>query len=243
VYTEYSSTFFSDFIPFFYSILVLNSAFKPIWLIFWPFFFYFLGKKFLKKKNTKYYLFIFGFLFAYAFYAIPNHSIVPFFYMYKPSVFSIDQEFPELCKEKNVMLFAPPKIYLQESTLSLDFYMSFKDIYSDYVGSSIHYICVGNGTSVNVGFDWNPEKLKCPSNVKFVVSTERYKEILTNPPPLFPMFVIDCKYIISPHQPTENLKEWADMFCFHSNFLTPKCFLHLLSPSRGIFLPPEDAVY
>jgi len=244
VYTEFSSKPFSDFVFFFYSILVVNSTFKPIWFIFWPFFFYFLGKKFLKKQNkVKYYLFILGFLFAYIFYAIPNHFIVPFFYMYKPATFNINQEFPELCKEKNVMVFAPARIYLLEPSLSLDFYLSFKNVYANYVSSPIHYVCVGNGTSVDVGFDWNPKKLNCPSNVKFEVSTESYKEILENPPSLFPMFVIDCKYVISPHQPTENIKEWVDIFCFHANFATPKCLLHLLNPSTGVFLPPENSVY
>lgn len=244
IYREYSPAFFSDFVFFFYSILVAHSAFKPIWFIFWSIFFYSLGKKVLKKrKKVRYFLLIVGFLFAYTFYAIPNHSIVPFFYMYKPLVFSVDQEFPELCEKKNLMVFAPPNIYLVQPESALDVYASFKDIYSDYVSSPIHYICVGNGTSVDVGFDWNPDKLQCPAGIQFRVSTGKYKEILGSPPSLFPMFVFDCKYVVYPHQPTEKRKEWIDIFCFHSNFATPKCFFHLLNPSTGDFLPPESYVY
>lgn len=244
IYREYSSTFFSDFVFFFYSILVMHSAFKPIWFIFWPVFFYTLGKKFFKKrKKIKYSLLILGFLFAYAFYAIPNHSIVPFFFVYKPTAFTVNKEFPELCKEKNVMVFAPPKIYLMQSEFALDTYLSFKDVYVHYITSPIYYICVGNGTSVNVSFDWNPNKLNCPSDIKFKVSTEKYKEIMGNPPSLFPMFVINCNYVIFPHQPTQNKKEWTDIFCFFSSFATPKCFLHLISPSTGVFLLPEKYIY
>lgn len=199
IYREYSSTFFSNFVSFFYSVLVANSAFKPIWFIFWPVFFYFMAKKFLKKKKkVKYYLLIFGILFAYAFYTIPNHSIAPFFYVYKPPTSIIDQEFSKLCEKKSVMLFAPPTMFLMQSEFGVDVYANFKDIYSNYVSSPINYVCVGNGTSVNIGFDWNPDKLYCPDKIQLRVSTERYEEILGQPPSLFPMFVLDCKYIIYP---------------------------------------------
>jgi hypothetical protein len=240
VYREYVPKYFSNFVFFFYSTLVLHSAFKPIWFVFWPLFFYCLGKRFLKKVRIKYFLPIIGFLFAYAFYAIPNHSIVPLFYLYKPSVFGVNEEFPELCEKKNLMVFAPPEMYLLKSERILDWYVNFKNIYSSYVGNSIYYVCVGNGTVVNVSsVEWNSNELYCPDDVKVGVSGKKYNEILNNPPSLFPMFVFDCNYIVSPYPQAEDRKEWIDIFCFHSGFATMKCFIHLLNPSTGSFLPPE----
>jgi hypothetical protein len=242
IYRDYIPKWFSNFTFFFYSILVVPSAFKPIWFIFWPLSFYIFGKKFFKNKKIKYFLAVIGLLLSYFFYAIPNHCIVPLLFTYKPTEFKIDQEFPELCSEKNLMVFAPPDIYDLNSEQD-PWYLNFKEDWSKYVGTSVHYICVGNGTSVIVSsFDWNPKKLYCPSEIKLEVSGEKYNEILSRPPSLFPMFVFNCEYVVSPYENADNRKHWIDIFCFNSGFATPRCLLHLLNPSTGPFLPPENII-
>jgi len=242
---EYTPNYFSNFVSFFYSILVVNSAFRPIWFLFWPFLLYNVGKKFLKnRKNSKYYLAIIGFIFAYFFYAIPNHSLVALALVYKPTQFSINSTYPDFCNEKNVMVFSPPDFYYLNSSEKNEWFESFKVDFSKYVNTPIHYICVGNGTSVNISFtEWNINKSYCPDNVKLAVSTKKYVEMLNQPRSLFPLFVFDCNYIISPYLPVTDKKEWLDIFCFHSSFATPRCFLHLMNPSFGMFLPPEKFLY
>jgi hypothetical protein len=242
---DYAPNYFSNFVSFFYSILVVNSAFKPIWLIFWPVLFYIVGKRFLKnKKNLKYYLAIIGFIFAYFFYAIPNHSLVALALMYKPAQFSINSTYPDICKEKNIMVFSPPDFYNPNSGENNEWLKSFDDNFLKYVGEPVYYMCVGNGTSVNITFtDWNKNKSYCSKDIKFVVSTKKYIEMLNQPRSLFPMFVFDCNYIVSPYLPVNDEKEWLDIFCFHSSFVTPRCFLHLMNPSIGTFLPPENFLY
>ena len=243
---EYVPDYFSNFVSFFYSILVLNSAFKPIWFIFWPVLFYIVGKRFLKnKRNLKYYLVIIGFIFAYIFYAIPNHSLVALAFIYKPAQFNINSTYPDFCKESNIMVFAPPDFYIPNFPgRNNEWLMDFKNGFLIYVGKPVHYLCVGNGTSLNITFtDWNKNKTYCPSDIKLAVSSKKYIKMLNNPRSLFPMFVFDCNYIISPYLPIDDKKEWLDMFCFHSSFATPKCFLHLIDPSIGTFLPPENFVY
>ena len=243
LYRDYVPKYFSNFVFFFYSILVVPSAFRPIWFIFWPLIFYVIGKKFFKKKGIKYLLVILGFSIAYMFYAIPNHYVVAITYTFKPTEFSINKEFPELCSEKNLMVFAPPNTYLSNPEYVEEEYLSFKEDWSKYVDTPIHYICVGNGTFVNISFaEWNPDKLYCPPGVTLGVSTQKYNDILKQPPSLFPLFVFNCEYSISVYQPIENKKEWRDIFCFNSWFATPKCFLHLLNPSRGNFLPPQHLI-
>jgi hypothetical protein len=201
-----------------------------------------LGKKFFRNGKIKYFLAIMGFVFAYFFYAIPNHYIVPSTFTYKPTEFSIDQEFPELCSKKNLMVFAPPDIYRLNSEQD-SLYANFKEDWSKYVGTPVHYVCVGNGTSVEVSsMDWNPKKLYCPSEITLEVSADRYNEILNRPPSLFPMFVFNCEYVVSPYEEATNRKEWIDIFCFNVGFATPRCFLHLLNPSSGSFLPPEHLI-
>jgi uncharacterized protein Usg len=186
----------------------------------------------------KYYLLILGILFSYIFYAIPNHSIVPLIFVYKPTNLTVEQEFPKFCEQKNLIVFAPPGVYLLNP--KMDVYVKFKDVYSGYVGQPLHYVCIGNGTSVYVGSsEWNYDNLTCPHEVENIISTVRYNQILNNPPSLFPMFVFDCKYVVSPHLPTGNDKEWEDVFCFFSG-LNLKCFLNFLNPSTGVFLPPEQ---
>jgi uncharacterized protein Usg len=239
IYRDYVPRYFSDFISLFYSMLVVHSAFKPLWFIFWPLLFYCIGKKFLRKKAMKYFLAVLGFLFAYSFYILPNHSLVPLLFVYKPADFTIDQEFPKACEQKNLIVFAPPGVYLLNP--ELDVYVKFKDFYSKYVSQPLYYVCVGNGTSAIVGSsEWNYEKLFCPESIKIAISTEKYNQALNNPHSLFPMFVFDCKYALYPHLPAGNEKEWKDIFCFFSGFKSFKCFLHFLNPSAGVFLPPKS---
>jgi len=242
IYKEFIPRYFSDFASFFYSILVVHSAFKPLWFIFWPTLLYCIGKRFFSKKLIRYFLFVVGFSFAYFFYAIPNHAIVPLLFVYKPANFTIEQEFPKLCEQNNLIVFAPPGVYLLNP--ELDVYVKFKEIYSGYVGQPLHYVCVGNGTSAYVGSsEWNYNKFLCPNDIKIAISADKYNQALNNPHSLFPMFVFDCKYVVSPHLPPENEKEWKDIFCFFSGFSNLKCFLNFLNPSTGVFLPSKQLLY
>jgi hypothetical protein len=168
--------------------------------------------------------------------------MVPLLFIYKPANFTVDQEFPKLCEQKNLMVFAPPGVYLLNP--EFDVYVKFKEMYSTYVSEPLNYICVGNGTSVMVGSsEWNNNKLLCPHDIEISISSDRYNQALSNPRSLFPMFVFDCEYVVYPHPTADYQKEWKDIFCFFSEFDNLKCFLNFLNPSTGVFLPSKQVLY